>query len=122
MSSWKSRFAVATLSSAALAGGFFGGAMLLDKVDFARAESQVELSRQQLAHVEDLSSVFREVNKVVEPSVVNIEVTRTVHMDHPGVDENLLRRFFDNGGSGNDNGGNGNDNGNSGGQDAPNDQ
>jgi len=79
MSSWNSRFAVALLSSAALAGGFFGGAVLLDRVDFARAESQVELSRQQLAHVEDMASVFREVNKVVEPSVVMLEVTRTVH-------------------------------------------
>jgi len=98
MSTWRSKFAVAVLSSAALTGGFFGGAMLLDKVDFAKAESQVELSRQQLEHVEDLSSVFREVNKVVEPSVVNIEVTRTVHMQHPDIDENLLRRFFNDNG------------------------
>jgi serine protease Do len=90
--------AVAVLSSAALAGGFFGGAFLLDKVDFARAESQVELSRQQLSHVEDLSTVFREVDKVVEPSVVMLEVTRSVHMAHPDIDQNLLRRFFNDNG------------------------
>jgi serine protease Do len=94
MNRFRSRFAVAVLSSAAVAAGFFGGATLLDRVQFARAESQVEITRQQLAHVEDLSSVFREVNKVVEPSVVKIEVTKTVKADRPDIDENLLRRFF----------------------------
>jgi serine protease Do len=98
MNGWRSRFLVAIFSSAALAGGFFGGAALLDRVEFARAESQVETDRAQLARVEDLSSVFREVNKVVEPSVVKIEVVKEVHVQHPDIDENLLRRFFrDNG-------------------------
>ena len=90
MSVWQSRFAVAVLSSAAVAGGFFGGAALLDRTEFARAETQVETARQQLANVEDLSSVFRDVAKVVEPSVVRIDVTRVVHVsatDNP-------RRFF----------------------------
>src|ERR1700735_1144826 len=95
MNQFSSRFAVAILSSAALAGGFFGGAMLLNKVDFARAESQVDQSRKQLANVEDLSSVFREGDKVVEPSVVMLDVTRTVKAN-PDVDQNLLRHFFDN--------------------------
>jgi serine protease Do len=89
---------VAIFSSAALAGGFFGGAALLDRVEFARAESQVETDRAQLAHVEDLSSVFREVNKVIEPSVVKIEVVKEIHVPHPNMDEDLLRKFFrDNG-------------------------
>src|SRR5271154_1348301 len=99
MSHWRSRFAVAVLSGAAVAGGFFGGATLLDHVQFARAESAVEEGRQQLSHAEDLSSVFRDVAKVMEPSVVQIKVVKTIHMqggDAP--DDNLLRKFFqDNG-------------------------
>lgn len=99
MGQFSSRLAVAVLSGAAVAGGFFGGAALLDHVQFAQAESQVELSRQQLSQVEDLSSVFREVNKVVEPSVVKIDVSKTVKVPHGDMpDEDLLRKFFqDNG-------------------------
>jgi serine protease Do len=95
MSLWRSKLAVAVLSGAAVAGGFFGGAAFLDHVQFARAEAQVESSRDQLSHVEDLSSVFREVNKVVEPSVVKIEVVKMVKMPHGDMpDQDSIRRFF----------------------------
>jgi serine protease Do len=73
-----------------VAAGFFGGAALLERVQFAQAETQVEASRQQLKTVEDLSSVFREVDKVMEPSVVKIDVTKTVAAPAG----NPLRRFF----------------------------
>ena len=52
MRSWSSKVAVAVLSGAAVAGGFFGGATLLDRVQFARAESQVDADRADLAHVD----------------------------------------------------------------------
>ena len=61
-----------------------------------RAEQKVEASREQLATVTDLSTVFREVGKAVEPSVVNI----TVHKSVKGVrrqlpfDDDLLASFF----------------------------
>jgi serine protease Do len=98
MQPWRHRFAVALLSGAAVAGGFFGGAALLDHVEFARAETDVEAGRQALSQIEDLSSVFREVAKVVAPSVVKIEITKTIHV-HNDMDEDLLRKFFrDNGG------------------------
>jgi serine protease Do len=90
MRPWRSRLAVAILSSAAVAAGFFGGAALLERVQFAQAETQVEASRQQLKTVEDLSSVFREVDKVMEPSVVKIDVTKTVAAPAG----NPFRRFF----------------------------
>ncbi|HUB25267.1 MAG TPA: trypsin-like peptidase domain-containing protein [Tepidisphaeraceae bacterium] len=97
MQSWRHRFGVALLSGAAIAAGFFGGAAMLNHVEFARAESDVAAGRQALSQIEDLSSVFREVAKVVAPSVVKIEITKTVHI-HSDMDEDLLRKFFhDNG-------------------------
>ena len=57
----------------ALVASFFATGLVKD-VQFARAEQKVETTRDQLAHVEDLASVFRNVGKVVEPSVVNITV------------------------------------------------
>ena len=98
MRPWRNRVAVAVLSGAAVAGGFFGGAALLDHVEFAQAESDVAAGRQALSQVEDLSSVFREVARVVAPSVVRIDVTKTVKVQ-PEMDQDLLRKFLhDNGG------------------------
>src|ERR1700722_2366268 len=96
----RSSLATALFAAAAVAAGFFGGGAMLDKMQFARAESQVEAARQQLSHVEDLSSVFREVAKVVEPSVVKIEVTKTVRVPrgNGNQDNDLLRHFFNDNG------------------------
>jgi serine protease Do len=80
---------------AAIAAGYFGGKPLLDRVEFAQAEAQVQASRQELATVEDMSTVFRHVGKVVEPSVVEIEVHKKVQTQHmPSAEEDMMRRFF----------------------------
>src|SRR2546430_14798151 len=76
--------------------GFMFGAGLVRDVQFARAEAQVQTSREQLAKAEDLASVFRNVGKAVEPSVVNIQVHKTikgVQRSLPFPDD-MLRRFF----------------------------
>jgi serine protease Do len=99
MSSWRSKVAVAVLSGAAVTGGFFGGATLLDRVQFARAESQVDAGRADLAQVEDMSSVFRQVAKVVDPSVVRIDVSKTIHNQQSG-DDDMIRKFFQEHGGG----------------------
>src|SRR3954470_11424995 len=89
-----------TLGVIALAGAsalaWEGGSALVDNVRFARAEQQVESTREQLQKVEELSTVFRNVGKVIEPSVVQIEVHKTIKGARRRFmpDEDLLRRFF----------------------------
>jgi len=90
--------AVAILTAASVAGGFLGY-QFVENAQFARAEPRVEASREQLSHVEDLSTVFRDVGKAVEPSVVRIDVTKKVkganlHQFHFNP-EVLRRHFFD---------------------------
>src|SRR3954447_16128526 len=67
-----------TLATLAIGGGAVAtwvvGSTLVKDVQFARAEKEVQTTREQLASAQDLSSVFRNVGKVVEPSVVNIVV------------------------------------------------
>src|SRR5438477_5892297 len=94
-----------TLSALAVAGmavgtGFFGFNYVQNS-QFARAAEQVQLSREQLAKADDLSSVFRYVGKAVEPSVVNIAVTKKMSGPRAGsrlrnlpFDRDQLRRFF----------------------------
>src|SRR5579884_3329180 len=62
--------AVALISGGSL--GAFGGAVLFHNTPLARAEQQ------QVAHLEDMATVFRDVGKAVEPSVVQIQVHKTV--------------------------------------------
>ncbi|HEX8521285.1 MAG TPA: trypsin-like peptidase domain-containing protein [Tepidisphaeraceae bacterium] len=92
------------------AGSFFGAGLVRD-AQFARAEEKVQATREQLASANDLAAVFKEVSKAVEPSVVKIDVRKTlkgVSSNMPSREEDLLRRFFgDRGGSG----GGGNDSG-----------
>jgi serine protease Do len=84
---------VAFLCLGAVAGGYFGGRPLLQQVEFARAAADVQATREQLSTVNDLSTVFRHVGKVVAPSVVQIRVTKELpqsvgsgrrHMRIPG--------------------------------------
>src|SRR3984957_18612375 len=114
----RSGFGVAVISLSALAAGYLGGRPLLERIEFARAEADVNNTRQQLSTVEDLSTVFRHVGKVVEPSVVNIKVRKTVKEAHINLPDNgMFRKFFEDRGlqppdglnNGDNNGGNNND-------------
>jgi len=84
----------------AIALAFEGGSRLVNNVQFARAEQQVESTREQLAQVQDLAAVFRNVGKVLEPSVVQIQVTKTIkgsgklRRGGPGGGDEFLRKFF----------------------------
>lgn len=69
--------AVLALSGASLA-AWFGVNSLVADVRFARATQEVEVNRSELAKVQDLGNVYRQVAKVVEPSVVKIDVRKTV--------------------------------------------
>ncbi|HZZ43799.1 MAG TPA: trypsin-like peptidase domain-containing protein [Tepidisphaeraceae bacterium] len=95
----RKQLGVLSIAALSVTGGFFGY-NLIENVQFARAADEVKATRQQLGTVEDMSTVFRQVGKVVEPSVVNINVTKKV----PGMggrqhmfDEDQLRKMFPNG-------------------------
>src|SRR5580658_2330047 len=90
MKPWRSKAAVALLSAAAVTGGFYGGGTLLEKYQFARAESQVDDNRQDLSNAEDLSTVFRHIGKVIGPSVVNIQVRKEIKNPQ----DDTIRKFF----------------------------
>ncbi len=60
------------------AGAYLGTSALVKDVGFAHAEQQVKVSREELARVQDLANVFKEVGHAVSPSVVSIEVEKKV--------------------------------------------
>ena len=84
------------LISGLAVGGYFAGNALVRDVRYARAEEQVAASREDLKKVDDIYGVYRAVGKAVEPSVVSIEVRKTVKGVHGGLrfDDDMLRRFF----------------------------
>jgi serine protease Do len=85
---------VLIVAGAATAGGFFGF-NLLENARFALAEQKVETTREGLSQVQNLSDVFRYIGKTVEPSVVNINVKKTIHgQRRMPFDERFFRRFF----------------------------
>ena len=113
MKSYRKSLAVMLVGGGTV-GGMLIGAGVVREYTWARAEQKVEASREQLSTVQDLSTVFREVGKVVEPSVVNIVVHKTiagVHRQLP-FDDDLLKRFFPDrfGNNGDNNGDNNNNN------------
>ena len=131
MKKMKKMIAVTAVAGASVL-AWEGGSALIQNVQFAKAEQNVASSREQLEKVQDLSTVFRNVGEVMNPSVVEIDVTKTVKGagqqyfgpgDGNGNDNDFLRRFFrDHGmndapGDQGDNGGGGGGNGN--GADAP---
>ncbi len=100
MNKVRKAFGTVILGGAIAAGTFFGSGLFRD-VQFARAEEKVQTSRQQLATATDLATAFKEVGKAIEPSVVKIDVHKTVKgisSNLPGGEDDLLRRFFGRGG------------------------
>src|SRR5258707_5221748 len=102
MKPFRSTLAALAVAGAAVGTGFFGFSYV-QKTQFANAAEQVQLGRDQLAKADDLASVFRYVGKVVEPSVVNINVTKKVTGPHGNAgsrmrnlpfDKDQLRRLF----------------------------
>lgn len=94
MTRFRKSLSALAISAASVTAGWFGYQGLLN-VQFAHAEQQVQASREQLQSATDLSTVFRTVGKAVEPSVVQIEVHKTVHgARRLPIDPDMLRRFF----------------------------
>jgi serine protease Do len=85
---------VLTISAASVTAGWFGYEGVID-ARFAHAEQQVISTRQELKNADDMASVFRNVGKTVEPSVVQIEVHKTIHgVRSLPMDPDFLRKFF----------------------------
>ena len=82
MNKFTRKLASFAVAGASLGLGYFGYNRLLDS-RFAYAEEQREQTRQSVAKLEDLSSVFKAVGKIVEPSVVSINVHKKVVSPHP---------------------------------------
>jgi serine protease Do len=86
----------ATLIGGMAVFGWVVGGEVIQDVRFARAQEQVQASRQQLDQMQDTAGVYRTVAKAVSPSVVSIEVHKSIKGHNRGTpfDEDLLRRFF----------------------------
>ncbi len=94
MKGWRKSLTVAAIAGSSIV-AYTVGTSLVKDVQFARAEEQVKASREQLAKVNDMADVFRAVGKAVEPSVVSIDVKKTVKGTRTlPFDDDMLRRFF----------------------------
>jgi len=95
MNTLRKSLAVVVLGGTGVAAWFVGSNLVQD-VKFARARDEVESTREQLSKAQDLSTVFRNVGKVVEPSVVNIEVHKTIKTGRQALpfDDDTLKKFF----------------------------
>ena len=96
MKRFRKTMSVVVLGAVGAAGVMFGNGLLRD-VQYAHAAAQVQTSREELSKAEDLSTVFRNVGKVLEPSVVQIQVHKTVKntMQHSlPFNDDQLRKFF----------------------------
>ena len=79
----------------ASAAAWFGVGSLVQNVQFARAAQEVETNRQALQNVAELGNVYRGIAKVVEPSVVKIDVKKTIRTAAHGMpDMDMLKRQF----------------------------
>ncbi|MGA2231601.1 MAG: PDZ domain-containing protein [Tepidisphaeraceae bacterium] len=97
MSTWRKSVGAVALSGSILGAAVLGVHLFQDG-QFALAEQSVNATRQQLASVEDSSDVYRDIHKVVEPSVVEIQVTKTVPHAQTQIPEEFQRFFHDFGG------------------------
>ena len=91
MNAWRRTLAVAAISGGAIF-AFSVGGTFLRTAQYAQAAQDVEAGRQALAGAHELASVYKTVGKVVEPSVVKIEVHRTTRGGSR--EEDLLKQFF----------------------------
>jgi len=99
MNSWRKSLQVFTLAAISAAGGVVGFNALQSPstAHAADQQQQVQTTPQQLATIQDLSSVFKQVGKVMDPSVVNIRATKTVSnasMQGLPFDNPDIQRFF----------------------------
>ncbi|HEV8291740.1 MAG TPA: hypothetical protein VGP94_07435, partial [Tepidisphaeraceae bacterium] len=102
MKSWPKRFLSLTLAAATFGFGYLGYNYTQNR-SFALAEEKREEVRAGLAHAEDLATAFRSVGKVVEPSVVNIQVRKKgPDIRSLPIDPDDLRKFFPKGPDGED--------------------
>ncbi|HEV8606636.1 MAG TPA: trypsin-like peptidase domain-containing protein [Tepidisphaeraceae bacterium] len=102
MKTWPKRFLSLTLAASAFGFGYLGYTHTQNR-SFALAEEKREEVRAGLAHAEDLATAFRSVGKVVEPSVVNINVRKKgPDIRSLPIDPEDLRKFFPKGPDGED--------------------
>ncbi len=99
ISNWKKALMVLAIGGGSIA-AWEGGSAIVADVQFARAEQQVASSNEQLQKVQDLSDVFRNVGRVIEPSVVQIEVKTEIRGGRSrffGPNDDLRKFFQDHG-------------------------
>src|SRR5882672_2169276 len=102
MKSWPKRFLSLTLAASAFGFGYLGYNYTQNR-SFALAEEKREEVRAGLTHAEDLATAFRSVGRVVEPSVVNIQVRKKgPDVRSLPIDPDDLRKFFPKGPDGED--------------------
>jgi len=99
MSKWRKSVGVVTLSGAVL-GAAVWGVNLFQDGQFAMAEQNVSATRQQLSTIQDTSDVYRQIHRVVEPSVVEIRVIKTIKQPAQQIPPEM-QRFFHQFGDGN---------------------
>lgn len=103
MSPIRKSFSYVVIGGVSVAGVSVVNSLFKD-VQFARAEEQVQASREQLQKMEDFAGVYRTVGKAVEPSVVSIEVQKKVRtaslQNQPEIPEEMKRFFPDRDGDG----------------------
>ena len=97
MTRFKKPFAFLAIAGVSAAGALVGNSLLRD-AQFARAKDAVDATRSELAAADagHLSSIFRKVGKVMEPSVVNIIVHKAAKTGPRALpfDDDALREFF----------------------------
>jgi serine protease Do len=91
---WRKTAVGMAVWGSAFAAGYLGYSFSQDQ-RFAWAEEQRQEVRAGLAHAEDLAAAFRNVGRVMEPSVVKIDVVKKTltAKNQPRIEEEL-RRFF----------------------------
>ncbi|HUB26026.1 MAG TPA: PDZ domain-containing protein [Tepidisphaeraceae bacterium] len=99
MRKWQKSLGVVTVSGAMLGAAVLGVDLFHDG-QFALAEQNVQATRQQLSAVEDSSDVYRDVHRVVEPSVVEITVTKTIQRPQAEIPQEFQQYFHQFGGDG----------------------